>query len=87
VAESREMPRYKSHKEVHAFKIAKIVLSTAGGGAEITPVEEGYAPFFVRSDYLTKHDPQVGGYYVVYKDGYKSYSPAEAFEEGYALVQ
>ena len=25
----------------------------------------------------------VGGYYVVYEDGYKSFSPAGAFESGY----
>ena len=27
--------------------------------------------------------PEVGGYYVVYEDGYKSFSPAGAFESGY----
>ena len=27
-----------------------------------------------------------GGYYVRYPDGYESWSPAEAFEEGYTLV-
>jgi hypothetical protein len=35
---------------------------------------------------LDKHKPEVGGYYVVYKEGYKSFSPAGAFEEGYALI-
>ena len=29
---------------------------------------------------------QVGGYYVVYTGGYKSWSPAEAFEDGYTKV-
>ena len=29
---------------------------------------------------------KVGGYYVVYEDGYKSFSPAEAFESGYKRV-
>ena len=37
----------------------------------------------VFKEFMDKHSPQVGGYYVVYKDGYKSYSPAQAFEEGY----
>ena len=27
--------------------------------------------------------PHVGGYYVLYEDGYESFSPAKAFEEGY----
>ena len=30
--------------------------------------------------------PRVGGYYVVYADGYKSFSPATAFEEGYTKI-
>lgn len=56
-------------------------------GAIITPVEKGYAPFKVDKTYIQKHNPEVGGYYVVYKDGYKSYSPQQAFEEGYELIQ
>jgi hypothetical protein len=55
-------------------------------GAFITPEEEGYAPIPVSFEYLRKHNPQVGGYYVVYADGYKSWSPAQAFEEGYTRV-
>lgn len=31
-------------------------------------------------------DVAVGGYYVVYDDGYTSWSPAKAFEEGYTLL-
>jgi len=90
---SVEMPKYKSHKEVWALKIKSIVRDGEGenresdGSAIITPEEEGYAPFRVEGDYLHKHKPQAGGYYVVYKDGYKSFSPAEAFEEGNTLIK
>lgn len=52
-------------------------------GAFIVPEEEGYAEFPVSREYVLKHNPKVGGYYVVYADGYKSWSPAQAFEEGY----
>ena len=55
-------------------------------GAIITPEEEGFASFPVSRRYVLKHNPQVGGYYVVYADGYKSWSPAQAFEEGYTRV-
>jgi hypothetical protein len=79
----RELPRYRCHKEVWALKIKDI--DPAFG--IITPVEEGYAPFEVSEDYLVKHKPYVGGYYVVYKDGYRSFSPAEAFEDGYTLIE
>lgn len=81
----REMPRYKSHKIVHALKIHTIdVAEDAREGAVITPVDQGFGPFPVDSAYMAKHTPKVGGYYVVYPDGYKSWSPADAFEDGYS---
>lgn len=92
----REMPRYKSHKEVWALKISKIVFDSnlatkenreTDGSATIYPHEDGYAPFKVDHKYVQKHQPRAGGYYVVYEDGYESWSPAEAFEEGYTLIQ
>lgn len=55
-------------------------------GATITPVEPDYGTFTVTADYLRKHEPRVGGYYVVYEDGYQSWSPAEQFEKGYTLI-
>lgn len=76
----REMPRYVSHKQVWALRIKSI------DGATITPEDEGYAPFDVDGKYLTKHTPHVGGYYVVYGDGYCSFSPAAAFESGYTRI-
>ena len=84
----REMPRYKCHKEVHALKIKQIEWDPTMKFATITPADEGYAPFEVDSYYMDKHDPQVGGYYVVYPgDGYRSYSPAQAFEDGYTRIE
>lgn len=87
---TREMPRYKCHKEVRALKIKSIGPLGADrlhDEAEITPEEEGYAPFRVNGAYIEKHRPQVGGYFIVYKDGYQSYSPAQAFEEGYTRIK
>lgn len=49
----------------------------------IIPADQGYGPIEVDAAYIDKHKPQPGGYYVVYADGYKSFSPAQAFEEGY----
>jgi hypothetical protein len=96
VAAAAEMPRYRSHKHVWALKIASIVFDhdlakedgnrETDGSATITPSDVGYAPFKVDSAYVRKHAPQAGGYYVVYADGYKSWSPAQAFEEGYTRV-
>ena len=89
---SRQMPRYKCHKEVWALKIEHVAYDIRGdGSAVITPSDEGYGLFEVDAEYVNKHlknrDPKngqtIGGYYVVYDDGYKSFSPAKAFEEGY----
>ena len=93
---SIEMPKYECHKTVWALKIAKIDLDAdaarqegreTDGSAVITPQEEHYAPFKVEHAYMIKHNPHVGGYYVVYQDGYKSFSPAAPFEQGYTLIK
>jgi hypothetical protein len=87
-----ELPRYRCHKEVWALKIKSIVnIPKDQGydghvGAMIVPDDPHYGSFGVDLAYIMKHQPQPGGYYVVYKDGYKSFSPAEAFEEGYSRV-
>lgn len=92
---SAEMPRYKCHKEVWALKIKAIALDSdkareeqreTDGSAMITPEEDRYAPLKVDAAYMHKHKPGVGGYYVVYADGYKSFSPAKAFEDGYSPI-
>lgn len=81
----REMPRYKCHKEVWALKIAGLE-GVEGGEYTLTPADDGYAPFQVDAAYMQKHNPKVGGYYVVYRDGYKSWSPASEFEDGYTRI-
>lgn len=85
--DSCEMPKYKGTKTVWALKIKSVVLCIeTNGSAIITPEDEWYAPFEVPFDYVRKHNPVAGGYYVVYKDGYKSFSPAEAFKESYLPI-
>lgn len=87
---SAEMPRYKSHKTVWALKIAKIEQSPAdelatvdGGTWRLIPEDKRYGPITVPHSYVEKHQPHAGGYFVVYADGYQSFSPAKAFEDGY----
>lgn len=88
---SAELPRYQCHKKVWALKIKAIELDpspprAAACSCILTPEDDGYAPFRVDEDYVRKHSPRAGGYYVVYEDGYKSYSPAAAFESGYTRI-
>ena len=81
---SIEMPKYQSHKQVWALKIKDI--AGEGGKYFIIPEDERYERIEVNGGYLDKHNPKRGGYYVVYEDGYKSFSPASSFESGYSLI-
>lgn len=80
------LPKYKSHKEVWAGKIAAIHY-TGNGGALLQMEDEEVQDFIrVTPAYVAKHNPLVGGYYVLYADGYESWSPADAFESGYTRI-
>ena len=48
--------------------------------------EGGFAPVTVAAEVVSRYFPTTGDYYVVYADGYKSISPAKAFEEGYTRL-
>jgi len=83
---NREMPRYVCHKQVWALKIASLKEGVEDKNSVLMSFsDEGYAPIHVDFDWYYRHKPEAGGYYVVYRDGYKSYSPAKAFEDGYTL--
>jgi hypothetical protein len=75
-----QLPQYRSHKVVGALKIGKIE------GNVLTPADSQFAPFLVDKEYLRRNKAEAGGYYVVYADGYRSFSPAAAFESGYTKV-
>lgn len=83
-----EMPRYKCHKEVRALKIKKVSPAEGGtsGGVDLHFEEAGFASMWMPVAFKRQHGPHAGGYLVVYPDGYKSFSPAKAFEEGYTRL-
>jgi len=83
--DEQELPRYRCHKEVWAVKI-KAIKNNPEEGWQIIPADEGYPAIHVPYSYMEKHNPVPGGYYVVYEDGYESWSPAEAFEAGYTRI-
>ena len=88
---SRELPKYQCHKKVWALKIKAVAQGTQptdlpGGSWMLHPADDGYGPLEVSHEWYAKHKPEAGGYFVVYDDGYKSYSPASAFEPGYSLI-
>lgn len=87
------LPKYRCHKEVWAVKINFVIPSSKAAKdylkqrtAVLVPVDPKYGPIEISEEYMTKHAPEAGGYYVEYEDGYKSFSPAKAFEEGYTKI-
>lgn len=79
---SPKLRTYRCHKIVRAAKVVRATLDDntlaftfkLDSGDEVQPnkMPHGFNP--------------VGGYFVAYEDGYTSWSPAKAFEEGYSLI-
>ena len=82
-----ELPKYKCIKDINAVKITDIESHDSDGKGSHTMVfgEIGSSKFLT-DEWKARHNPEIGGYFVVYKDGYTSYSPAAAFEEGYVKI-
>jgi hypothetical protein len=84
------LPVWKCHKQVRAAKIINIELPVHGAPVlhviYSTPGEESYSMIPVTAEFIAKHRPHTGGYFVIYDDGYQSFSPAKAFEDGYTLI-
>lgn len=79
------MPKYRAHKIIQALKIDEGRITTSG--TLLIPANRDYDPFIVTRAFSSKHMPGGGGYFVRYKDGYESFSPAEAFEDGYTALE
>jgi hypothetical protein len=92
MAETQDGPilaRFRCHKIVAAGeirglingdngKVEALMVQTADGtNSEVCPGDG----FFARKT------PALGDYYVVYDDGYASWSPASAFEDGYTKIE
>lgn len=97
------LPKYRSHKVVEAFKISRVepltreelpssapeaadVADLIADGALLHPEAPTLPAVRVSAEYVAKHSPKLGGYYVRYPDGYESFSPADSFESGYTPV-
>lgn len=87
-----DLPRWRCHKVVHAAKIEQVEPSPVHGWRLSLDVP-GTPGAFVDVDYNFIDHRKVlwtslrGGYFVVYADGYMSFSPAKAFEEGYTRLK
>ena len=82
------MPSYISHKRVWALKIAKVHTDEDGQGIALQFENPLFAMrAFTSSQLEHKPIPEPGMYFVQYADGYFSFSPESAFEEGYSPAE
>jgi hypothetical protein len=83
----KEWQRYESHKIVQAAPIFDVLDS----GGEIAILVKPYGDDTVERFYPTEPAmaarADIGGYAVIYEDGYRSVSPQSAFESGYTKVE
>lgn len=80
MADEFRLPRWQSHKIVHAAKITMI------DGQRLSlflPGEDSPRIVIAPHNMFARYMPVPGDYYVVYEDGYASISPKQAFEAGY----
>src|ERR1700738_4966115 len=82
-----EMPRYVSHKRVWALEIESVgLMDHPNLHRTVASRDKGYAPSAIPEEVFLRYKPVPGDFYVVYADGYKSFSPRKAFLEGYQPV-
>lgn len=87
------LPEYVCHKVVRAAKIVAIGIGPEPGVDAVPSARrgvrlalEGAAHVDVSQLWMQTKSAQPGGYFVQYEDGYSSFSPAKAFEEGYVAA-
>jgi hypothetical protein len=87
----REMPQFRCHKVVHALPIAAIAKADEDGREAVTivPQDPEFAAFEAPDGWRDRCRATIedAGVYVVYEDGYASWSPTKAFEEGYTPIE
>lgn len=82
-----DWPKYQSHKVVQAAKIVRLEYrgEDAASGVPRVFVDpgDGVEQEFWSFEPGMMQRAEIGGFAVLYPDGFKSISPAKAFEEGY----
>lgn len=76
-----EMPLYRSHKIIAALEIADFKANSV-----IEFKDDRFAPAGISLEMLARYRPVKGDFYVVYEDGYRSFSPRKAFLDGYSKL-
>lgn len=76
----QSLPLYKSHKTVRAVPIEGFDYSS---NSKVKIHLKGQPAVLLPSETVQRYKPVSGDYLVIYEDGYESFSPRKAFEDGY----
>ena len=79
-----ELADWKCHKIV---KAGKIISSYGFNGLVVEDVNGAECKVDMPPNAFARGLPNLNDYVVIYEDGYKSWSPAKVFEEGYTKVK
>ncbi len=80
------MKQYRCHKVVEAEKVVGVEMHHDAYMARLV-LENGALVRAPDNVFRANTQNPIGGYFVRYEDGYTSWSPAEAFERGYAEIK
>lgn len=90
LSQAKELPEYECHKHVRALKIIHVHkhhnVEQDLYEYKLEPEDDSYRMVRVDQAFYDRHRPEPGGYFVLYEDGYTSFSPAKAFEAGYTKI-
>ena len=81
-----QLPEYQCHKKVRAAKISTVNFDNEEKTDYTIRFEDAEQMPICCSAMTNRPLPAPGMYAVVYEDGYLSFSPAKAFEEGYTRL-
>ncbi len=94
-----DLPLYRSHKQVWAAQIVtatQLPLAPGNEHIDVKPLPQFSLILSVDGKeiehtsvpgFCARGVPSQGDYFVLYPDGYESWSPKAAFEEGYQRVE
>jgi hypothetical protein len=80
-----KLPEWQAHGRRHAAPIQQIEPPKMPDGKVKLTLAGGYHIQVDRAVF-DRHQPRVGYYYVLYPDGYESFSPKEAWERDHSLA-
>lgn len=88
LAKVAQLPKYTCHKVVSAGRILAIETVDAvwkSRAVMVVGVRDLQVEFICSGSMFARFEPSPGDYLAIYEDGYQSFSPKKAFEEGYTL--